>query len=319
MNPTKEQIEAAIKAGSIVERQVWFTRAELVRAITAALAQAAAPASGKQDLHDAIMHIPCCPYRTEPDFVTGYKFGHRDARHAAAELAQAAAPAGDADLLREVRDWRRSGTSLPNKIEAKGSIGLWNEWAAALWSRIDATLSAPVAQPAVSEDLRELLREARDNAIASTAEEDISADRRAYRRELAERLNAARNALATPIAAAVPDPYVDTRTFAERLEFSNREMAKMAQAAAVPFDFSAVQAEADRRGHAQGGAIRAAFFDGARFAASQAAAVPEAVIRAVVYEGLTNDTPPRLIPSPRLHSRLMDLRAALDRLAAPEA
>jgi len=49
-------------------------------------------------------------------------------------------------------------------------------------------------------------------------------------------------------------------------------------------------------------------------APAQAAAVPEAVIRAVVYEGLTNDTPPRLIPSPRLHSRLMDLRAALDRL-----
>jgi hypothetical protein len=54
-------------------------------------------------------------------------------------------------------------------------------------------------------------------------------------------------------------------------------------------------------------------------ASAQAGAVPEAVMRAVVYEGLTNDTPPRLIPSPRLHSALMNLRAAIDHLAAPKA
>jgi hypothetical protein len=53
----------------------------------------------------------------------------------------------------------------------------------------------------LNEDLCGLLREARDNAIASTAEVDISADRRAYRRELAERLNAAVAALAKPAAA----------------------------------------------------------------------------------------------------------------------
>lgn len=41
------------------------------------------------DLHNAIMNIPCHPYRDSEEFVIGYKFGHRDARHAAAELALA--------------------------------------------------------------------------------------------------------------------------------------------------------------------------------------------------------------------------------------
>jgi hypothetical protein len=50
----------------------------------------------------------------------------------------------------------------------------------------------------LNEDLSGLLREARDNAIASTAEEDISGGRRAYRRELAERLNSALASLAKP-------------------------------------------------------------------------------------------------------------------------
>ena len=41
------------------------------------------------ELHAEIMNLPCCPYRPEPDFVIGYKMGHRDARHAAAELVLA--------------------------------------------------------------------------------------------------------------------------------------------------------------------------------------------------------------------------------------
>jgi hypothetical protein len=161
-------------------------------------------------------------------------------------------PVGGADLLREVREWRLSGTSLPNKIKAKGSIGLWNEWAAALWSRIDATLSAPVAQPGEAPEVTAALLEVGREMVRITT-----------------------TVQAMDEWPAIPALWLNC--------MRERDEAR----AASPV--------------------------------SQAAAVPEAVARAVVYEGLTNDTPPRLIPSPRLHSRLMDLRAALDRLAAPEA
>ena len=39
------------------------------------------------DLHGAIMNIPCNPGERPPTYALAYKLGHRDARHAAAELA----------------------------------------------------------------------------------------------------------------------------------------------------------------------------------------------------------------------------------------
>lgn len=59
--------------------------------IPQAVGAAAVPATPR-DLHAAIMNLPCCPYRPEPEFALGYKMGHKDARHAAAELALSASP-----------------------------------------------------------------------------------------------------------------------------------------------------------------------------------------------------------------------------------
>lgn len=38
-------------------------------------------------LHDAIMNLPGIPERSDVPYLLGYKAGHRDARHGAAELA----------------------------------------------------------------------------------------------------------------------------------------------------------------------------------------------------------------------------------------
>jgi hypothetical protein len=43
-----------------------------------------------KELHDAIMRLPCNPLYTEDTNKIAYKVGHRDARHAAAELVAAA-------------------------------------------------------------------------------------------------------------------------------------------------------------------------------------------------------------------------------------
>lgn len=44
-----------------------------------------------KDLHDAILNLPSTPDKTAgANFVLAYKIGHRDARHAAAELVVAA-------------------------------------------------------------------------------------------------------------------------------------------------------------------------------------------------------------------------------------
>lgn len=53
-------------------------------------------------LHDKITQLGCLPDRSwvqEPSYVLGYKNGHRDARHAAAELALQA-EATIADLVK---------------------------------------------------------------------------------------------------------------------------------------------------------------------------------------------------------------------------
>ena len=48
----------------------------------------AAPVDAQSDLHDAIMRLPCSPYPGYDDKETrAYKYGHKDARDAAAELA----------------------------------------------------------------------------------------------------------------------------------------------------------------------------------------------------------------------------------------
>jgi len=56
--------------------------------------QEAVPAEPKIDLHDAIMNLPCNPPEPDPDALDdgetyAYRCGHRDARHAAAELVNA--------------------------------------------------------------------------------------------------------------------------------------------------------------------------------------------------------------------------------------
>lgn len=56
-----------------------------------------------KDLHAAIMNLGCMPDRNpaqEPSYCLGYKYGHRDMRHAAAELALAA-PQQEAPGVRE--------------------------------------------------------------------------------------------------------------------------------------------------------------------------------------------------------------------------
>jgi hypothetical protein len=56
---------------------------------------AAAPTQAQQpaqqtDLHAAIMNLPCKPPNSDFDIRRAYEYGHRDARHAAAELVAAA-------------------------------------------------------------------------------------------------------------------------------------------------------------------------------------------------------------------------------------
>jgi hypothetical protein len=65
-------------------------------ALSAARSYLASPvAQSDADLHAQIMNIPCgqvpFPYRGEVDEEKAYRLGHRDARHAAAELVASAA------------------------------------------------------------------------------------------------------------------------------------------------------------------------------------------------------------------------------------
>jgi len=61
-------------------------------------------------LHDQIMNLPCKPENmdSEPNQRLAYKVGHRDARHAAAELAQAQ----DATIRALLADLERAEKAL---------------------------------------------------------------------------------------------------------------------------------------------------------------------------------------------------------------
>lgn len=89
-------------------------------------AEAPNTSSGESDgLHAAIMNIPCHPYRDGEEFVIGYKFGHRDARHAAAELvaalaaqpAPAASQAASHSAPEPVARWIRVEDDFPKMYE----------------------------------------------------------------------------------------------------------------------------------------------------------------------------------------------------------
>ena len=58
-------------------------------------------------LHQAIMNLPC-----DDNWDAGYKYGHRDARHAAAELVLAAEPAERADQWQPIASAPKDGTKV---------------------------------------------------------------------------------------------------------------------------------------------------------------------------------------------------------------
>lgn len=64
--------------------------AQIDAAIAALAATPPAATQVPSDLHAAIMNLPGIPERHDAAFILGYRAGHRDARHGAAELAQAA-------------------------------------------------------------------------------------------------------------------------------------------------------------------------------------------------------------------------------------
>lgn len=103
--PAGMTLETALntdKLGEFLEGVEGREKAMVQRA-QAALARAPLPAEWAPDLHDAIMRLPDNGGGYEGRERTVYKIGHRDARHAAAELSLAApAQAGDAlDVVRE--------------------------------------------------------------------------------------------------------------------------------------------------------------------------------------------------------------------------
>jgi hypothetical protein len=78
------------------------------------------------DLHQQIMNLPADPTKIEAAIKTGetpsviYKYGHRDARHAAAELAcAAAAPTGDAiaEAVRVLEEWPKGKRTAVSTID----------------------------------------------------------------------------------------------------------------------------------------------------------------------------------------------------------
>ncbi len=71
------------------------------------------------NLHDKIMNLNCVPENmdAEPNQRLAYKVGHRDARHAAAELALKADKL--AEELREVIGWARTEKAPLREQEIK--------------------------------------------------------------------------------------------------------------------------------------------------------------------------------------------------------
>lgn len=63
-------------------------------------ARASLAPQGERDLHAAIMNLPCGPGVLAGDYARAYRMGHKDARHAAAELALAPQPdTGNAGMV----------------------------------------------------------------------------------------------------------------------------------------------------------------------------------------------------------------------------
>lgn len=83
-------------------------------------------------LHIAIMNLPCDPPYTEGTNKIAYRVGHRDARHAAAELV--AAQQGEAKDAARILGLLR---------EARATLGMWKDVAPAvsLCADIDAALA----------------------------------------------------------------------------------------------------------------------------------------------------------------------------------
>lgn len=74
------------------------------------------------DLHNAIMNIPCAPGMLNLNHHAAYKMGHRDARHAAAEMALSATQStqapdlSDAEILQIIKLCRREDPEVPGWI-----------------------------------------------------------------------------------------------------------------------------------------------------------------------------------------------------------
>lgn len=69
-------------------------------------------------LHAAIMNLPCAPYPGYDDKeMRAYKYGHKDARHAAAELASSTALQAP---VREVPGWKLVPLKLTQEMSRAG-------------------------------------------------------------------------------------------------------------------------------------------------------------------------------------------------------
>jgi hypothetical protein len=112
-------------------------------------------------------------------------------------LAQQAATPAPAEPVAHIypSDLERFKTSETFATVYSVPVGSPDERSVPLYAAAPATPAAQ-AGDALPEDLGNLLREARDNAYASLAETDISQQRREYRRELVQRLDTMRAALA---------------------------------------------------------------------------------------------------------------------------
>ena len=83
--------------------------------------EADAPAVPQEhDLHNAIMNIQATPDKTAGvNFQLAYKMGHRDARHAAAELALASSQQRPRLTDAEIEDFADASTGYSRMIDIK--------------------------------------------------------------------------------------------------------------------------------------------------------------------------------------------------------
>ncbi|OOE15162.1 hypothetical protein BSR09_00735 [Stutzerimonas degradans] len=102
------------------------------------------------DLHGDIMNIPCDPTRSPVGGVNAelaYKYGHRDARHAAAELASA-------HHAERAKPAEAEGPSFAEVLEQTS----WLQQLGAKNKRIDELIAALSAVTAERDRLRDALR-----------------------------------------------------------------------------------------------------------------------------------------------------------------